>query len=123
MTSGKSLLVKIPVARRESIARESLGSVDSWLHKLKDSRELEESWEKRGSISSLPSKEHCSELPFPTPGDLCNPVINPMSPVSPALAGGFFTTEPMIYGQIIIKYFAEFPSLPHILFLLCYFLV
>ena len=55
MTSGKSLLVKIPVARRESIARESPGSVDSWLHKLKDSRELEESWEKRGSASLLPS--------------------------------------------------------------------
>ena len=55
MTSGKSLLVKIPMARRESTARESLGSVDSWLHKLKDSWELEESWEKRGSVSSSPS--------------------------------------------------------------------
>ena len=32
-----------------------------------------------------------SGLPFPTPGNLPNPGIEP---VSPALAGGFFTTEP-----------------------------
>ena len=30
-------------------------------------------------------------LPFPSPGDLPDPGIEP---VSPALAGGFFTTEP-----------------------------
>ena len=30
----------------------------------------------------------------PTPGDLPNPGIEPASPVSPALAGRFFTTEP-----------------------------
>ena len=34
------------------------------------------------------------EVPFPSPGDLFHPGIEPMSPVSPALAGGFFTTEP-----------------------------
>ena len=33
-------------------------------------------------------QDYWSGLPFPSPGDL------PMSPVSPALAGGFFTTEP-----------------------------
>ena len=33
-------------------------------------------------------------LPFPTPGDLHNPGIGPRSPVSPALASGFFTTKP-----------------------------
>jgi len=27
-------------------------------------------------------------------GDLSDPRIEPMSPASPALAGGFFTTEP-----------------------------
>ena len=32
-----------------------------------------------------------SQLPFPSPGDLPNPGIKPSSP---ALAGGFFTTEP-----------------------------
>ena len=30
-------------------------------------------------------------LPFPSPGDLPNPGIKPMPP---ALAGGFFTTQP-----------------------------
>ena len=37
---------------------------------------------------------YCSGLPFPPPGNLPNPGIEPMSPVSPALAGEFFTTEP-----------------------------
>ena len=36
-------------------------------------------------------QEHWSGLPFPSPGDLPDPVIEPMSP---ALAGGFFTIEP-----------------------------
>ena len=39
-------------------------------------------------------QEYWSGLPFPTPGDLPNPGTEPMSPASPALAGGFFTTEP-----------------------------
>ena len=39
-------------------------------------------------------KEYWSELPFPTPGDLANPGIEPVSLVSPALAGGHFTTAP-----------------------------
>ena len=34
-----------------------------------------------------------SGLPFPTPRDLPNPGIEPSSLVSPALAGGFFTTN------------------------------
>ena len=34
-------------------------------------------------------QEYWSELPFPTPGDLPDPGIKPMSP---ALASGFFTT-------------------------------
>ena len=33
-------------------------------------------------------------LPFPSPGDLPGPGIKPTSPVSPALVGRFFTTEP-----------------------------
>ena len=36
-------------------------------------------------------QEYWSWLPFPSPGDLPDPGIEPMSP---ALAGGFFTTEP-----------------------------
>ena len=33
-------------------------------------------------------------VPFPTPGDLPDPGIEPMSLASPALSGRFFTTEP-----------------------------
>ena len=36
-------------------------------------------------------QEYWSGLLFPTPGDLPDPGIEPTSPVSPALAGGFFT--------------------------------
>ena len=39
-------------------------------------------------------QEYWSGLPFPTPGALPNPGIEPKSPVSPALTGGFFTTVP-----------------------------
>ena len=35
-----------------------------------------------------------SGLPFPSPRDLPNPGIEPVSPVCPALASRFFTTEP-----------------------------
>ena len=37
-------------------------------------------------------EEYWSGLPFPSLRDLLNPGIEPMSPVSPVLAGGFFTT-------------------------------
>ena len=39
----------------------------------------------------FPRQEFWSGLPFPSPGDLPDPGIKP---ASPALAGGFFTTEP-----------------------------
>ena len=38
-------------------------------------------------------QEYWSGLPCPPPGDLPNPGIKPVSPASPALAGGFFTTS------------------------------
>ena len=41
----------------------------------------------------FPRQEYWSGLPFPTPGDLPNPGIETASPVSPTLAGGFFTTK------------------------------
>ena len=40
-------------------------------------------------------QEYWSGLPFPPPGDFPDPGINPMSLMSPALAGGFFTTSSM----------------------------
>ena len=39
-------------------------------------------------------QEYWSALPFPTPRDLPNSGIKPLSPGTPALAGRFFTTEP-----------------------------
>ena len=39
-------------------------------------------------------QEYWSGLPFPTSGALPHPGIEPMSLVSPTLAGGFFTTVP-----------------------------
>ena len=36
-------------------------------------------------------QEYWSGLPFPSPGVLPNPGTEPVSLVSPALAGGFFT--------------------------------
>ena len=35
--------------------------------------------------------EYWSGLPFPTPGDLPNPGMDPEFLASPSLAGGFFT--------------------------------
>ena len=37
-------------------------------------------------------QEYWNGLPFPPPGDLSDPVIEPASPVFPALAGGFLIT-------------------------------
>ena len=39
-------------------------------------------------------QEYCSRLPFPPPGDLPDPGIEPTSFASPALTGIFFTTVP-----------------------------
>ena len=38
-------------------------------------------------------QEYWSGLPFPSPGDLLDPGIEPMCP---GLAGGFFTAEPPV---------------------------
>ena len=39
-------------------------------------------------------QEYWSRLSFPSPRDLPNPEMEPISHASPALAGGFFTTAP-----------------------------
>ena len=36
-------------------------------------------------------QEYWSGLPFPPPGDLPDPGIEPETPAAPALPGGFFT--------------------------------
>ena len=38
-------------------------------------------------------QEYWNGLPFPPPVDLPDPGIKPVSPLSPALAGEFFTSE------------------------------
>ena len=38
-------------------------------------------------------QEYWNRLPFPPPGDLPKPGIEPVSLISPALAGRFFTTD------------------------------
>ena len=42
----------------------------------------------------FPGQEHWGGFSFPSPGNLPNPDIEPETPSSPALLGGFFTTEP-----------------------------
>jgi len=39
----------------------------------------------------FPRQEYWNGLPFPSPGDLCHPGIEPLSP---ELAGKFFAAEP-----------------------------
>ena len=42
----------------------------------------------------FPRQEYWSELPLPSPADISDPGMEPMSCASPASAGRFFTTEP-----------------------------
>ena len=57
-------------------------------------------------------QEFWNGCPCPSPGDLPNPGIEPMSLVSPALAGGFFTTS-TTWEALQIK-FNYFPRLDQI---------
>ena len=73
--------------------------------------------------TGLPRQEYWSGLPFPPQGDLLNPGIKLGSP---ALAGGFFTTQPpgkplVVYGQVQVPEiifcldasFLSFPSVQY----------
>ena len=46
------------------------------------------------SVHGILQQEYWSELPFPSPGDLPDPGIEPASLASPALADRIFITEP-----------------------------
>ena len=57
------------------------------------------------SVCGFPRQEYWSGLPFPSPGELPDPG---MEPVSSALAGGFFITEPLgkpqcVYAKVKVK--------------------
>ena len=67
-------------------------------------------------------QEYWSGLPFPSPGDLSNPGIEIVSPMSPVLAAGFFTTaspekpyvlpsKREIVGILFLKHYEVFLSL------------
>ena len=50
-------------------------------------------------------QEYWSGLPFPPPGNLPNLGIEPAAPVVPALAHGFFSTEPPGKPQEVLYLF------------------
>ena len=50
---------------------------------------------------AFPRQEYWSELPFPSPRDLLN-LGN--EPISPSLAGRFFTTQPQVYSKKQVFY-------------------
>ena len=52
------------------------------------------------SVHGFPRQKYWRGLPFPTSGDLCNPGIKPMSLVSPALAGKFFSISAIWEAQV-----------------------
>ena len=58
----------------------------------------------------FPRREYWSGLPFPPPGDLPDSGIDPSSPVPPALAGGFFITEPPWEAPILHLILAKRPK-------------
>ena len=58
-------------------------------------------------------QEYWSGLPFPPLAHLPNLGIEPMSTVSPALAGGFFTTEPPEKPCATWQFLIYLQSLPY----------
>ena len=48
--------------------------------------------------------EYQSGLPFPTPGDLPDSGIEPVSPASLASAGRFFTTTPLRKPSVLVTF-------------------
>ena len=52
----------------------------------------------------FPRQECWSGLTFPTPGDLLDPGIGPVSPESPRLTDGLFTTESSGKPIVIITF-------------------
>ena len=80
----------------ENLRRNMLTSVWWWYLAAKSCPTLlQPPWTvaRQGPLSMrFPRQEHWSELPFPSPGDLYNPGIEPQSP---ALAGIFLAAEPL----------------------------
>ena len=78
------------------VHREARGSVCTLSHSV-----VSDSFVTQRTVAHQPPlsmgfsrQEYWRRLPFPIPGDLPDLRIKLTFPVSPALAGGFFTTEP-----------------------------
>ena len=56
----------------------------------------------------FPRQEYWSGLPFPSPGDLPNPGIEPTSPVSLALQADSFMLSFMLTGDVFPLYGSTF---------------
>ena len=54
------------------------------------------------AVHGILQAKYWSGLPFPPPEDLADPGIEPVSLASPALAGGFLTTEPPGKGTVLL---------------------
>ena len=65
-----------------------------WLHRLQLSCDPMDHSHQAPLSTGFSRQEHWSELSFPSEGALPDPGIKPMSPISPPLANGFFTTAP-----------------------------
>ena len=48
-------------------------------------------------------QEYWNGLPYPSPGDLPDPGIEPMSLMSPTLVGGFFTTSTITGASLVAQ--------------------
>ena len=57
-------------------------------------------------------QEYWSGLPFPAPGDVPDPEMESMSSVSPALIGGYFTTEPPGKPSLLLSSHNHFTTIP-----------
>ena len=55
------------------------------------------------SVCGISQQEYQRGLPFPPPGDLSDPGIEPMPLGSPSLASGFFTTAPPGKPRILLR--------------------
>ena len=52
----------------------------------------------------FPRQGYWNGLPFSSPGDLPDPGIGLMSPLSPVLTGRFFTTKPPEKPKVALKF-------------------
>ena len=68
-------------------------------------------------------REYWNELPFPSQGDLSKPGTEPMSLMSPVLAGGFFTTSTPWEAPVLLYFLFQlnimFVSFIHVFTCLC----